>query len=98
MNTELAAMIPVDRKTAENQRSQTNPNGWEMPEKNLFARLSENTRGRILIADEKDDKALNERCNDKGFISSVKFLGQFVRDPATSGIAEPLCVELKIDG
>lgn len=94
-NSKLAAMIPVDREKAKAQKSKTNPNGWEMPEANLFNRLLERTRGRIILADEGGDEELKVRCTDKKFISKVKFLGSFVRDE-THSEAEPLCVELTI--
>lgn len=95
-SSELMAMIPVDRKQAASKISKTNPKGWEMPEKKLFERLLERTRGRVILADESKDTALRERCKDKKFIDSVKFLGAFER---TSGAQEePLCVELRIDG
>jgi hypothetical protein len=38
---ELAAMVPVDRRTAKKME-------WNMPFPSLFRRLSERTRGRIL--------------------------------------------------
>ena len=51
----LMAMIPVDRAKARSKTSKTNPNGWEMPEENLFTRLKEKTSGRVVLADEADD-------------------------------------------
>jgi len=95
---ELIAIIPVSRDMARNQTSSTNPHGWEMPERNLFERLLEKTRGRVLLADESQDQALKERCKDKKFLSSVKFVGSFVRDQTASAQDEPLCLELTIAG
>lgn len=95
-NPELVAMIPVDREKAKSKTSKTNPKGWEMPEKNLFDRLLERTRGRIILADEKEDKELKARCKDEKFISKVKFLGSFVRDKDVSPKKEPLCIELTL--
>lgn len=95
-SSELVAMIPVDRKQAASKTSKTNPKGWEMPEKHLFDRLLARTRGRVILADESEDTALKQRCNDQQFINSVKFLGAFNRTPGAQ--AEPLCIELKIEG
>jgi hypothetical protein len=97
-NPDLVAMIPVDRAKAKCQTSKTNPNGWEMPEKNLFTRLKERTRGRIILADESDDTELKARCQDNKFLSKVKFLGSFVRDKKVSPKKEPLFIELTIEG
>ena len=97
-NTDLVAMIPVDRVQARSKTSKTNPNGWEMPEKNLFDRLLEQTRGRVILADETDDKELQARCKDKNFISAVKFLGTLNRTQDSSTQAEPLYIELTING
>jgi len=97
-NPELVAMIPVDREKAKSQTSKTNPNGWEMPERNLFDRLMQRTRGRIVIADEKDGSELKKRCKDKAFLSNVQFDGSFVRDETISEADEPLYVELTING
>ncbi len=95
-SSDLMAMIPVDRKQAASKTSKTNPKGWEMPEKILFERLLERTRGRVILADETEDTALKKRCKDQNFIDSVKFLGSFNRTPDAQ--AEPLCIELQIDG
>lgn len=95
-SSELMAMIPVDRKQAASKTSKTNPKGWEMPEKKLFERLLERTRGRVVLADESQDTALRERCKDKKFVDNVQFLGSFERTPGAQ--KEPLCIELKIDG
>ncbi len=95
-SSDLVAMVPVDRKQAASKTSKTNPKGWEMPEKKLFERLLERTRGRVILADESEAKALKERCNDQKFIDSVKFLGAFKRTDGAQD--EPLCIELTIDG
>ena len=95
---DLAAMIPVDTKKAKSKTSKTNPEGWEMPEKKLFTRLKEKTRGRVILADEKDDAKLKTRCQDKKFLKSVVFLGEFVRDENTSPKKEPLCIQLTVEG
>ena len=50
---ELAAMVPVDRRTAKKME-------WNMPFPSLFRRLSERTRGRIL---DLDPKGLHDRCS-----------------------------------
>jgi len=97
-NPDLVAMIPVDREKAKSKTTKTNPNGWEMPEKNLFERLKEKTRGRVLLADEKDDTDLKARCQDKSFLHKVKFRGSFVRNEEVSLTAEPLFVEFTVEG
>jgi Metallo-beta-lactamase superfamily len=93
---DLVAMIPVDRAQAKSKTSKTNPKGWEMPERNLFDRLLERTRGRVVLADEKEDSELQLRCRDLNFVSKVKFGGSFVRTDGAK--AEPLYVELTIEG
>lgn len=95
---ELMAMIPVDRAKAESKTSKTNPKGWEMPEKNLFARLQERARGRVLLADEKDEQGLKARCRDNNFLKNITFHGSFVRNPEESPTPEPLAIELTIQG
>lgn len=97
-NSELAAMIPVDTKKAKSKTSKTNPNGWEMPEKNLYAKLLEKTRGRVVVADEKSNTELKKRCKDKKFVNDIKFGGSFVRDPDASPKTEPLYIEFTIKG
>jgi hypothetical protein len=96
-NPNLMAMIPVDRVKAKSKTSKTNPNGWQMPEENLFTRLKEKTSGRVILADEADDSALKLRCQDADFINDIKFRGEFVRVPAESTAKEPLAVELTIE-
>ena len=97
-SADLTAMIPVDTAKAKSKTSKTNPNGWEMPEKQLFERLKERTRGRVILADEKDSAGLEARCQDKKFLKSVEFLGEFVRDESVSVEKEPLCVQLTVEG
>ena len=97
IHPDLMAMIPVDRVKAKSKTSKTNPNGWEMPEKNLFARLQERTRGRVLLADERDDQNLKARCQDNHFLQKVGFQGSFVRNQADSPNPEPLAIELTIE-
>ena len=97
-NPDLVAMIPVDRKKAKSKTSKTNPHGWEMPEKNLFVRLKERTRGRVVLADESDDKELKARCQDNKFLKNINFQGTFVRNPEKSLDPEPLAIELSIEG
>lgn len=93
---DLMAMIPVNRKQAEAKVSKTNPKGWQMPEKNLFKRLKERTRGRIVIADENDKLALEDRCKDQTFIDSVKLDGTLKKP--SDNTSEYLYVELTING
>jgi len=91
------AMIPVNREQAKQKKSKKNPNGWEMPEKNLFTRLKERTRGRVLLADEPDKIELEKRCNDQYFIDNVKFEnGSLVKTAGST--PEPLYIELTIEG
>ena len=93
---ELSAMVPVNREQAKKKISKTNPKGWEMPEKNLFARLKERTRGRLILADEADDKELRKRCSDEIFLNNVEFSGSLVK--TAGGTAEFLYIDLIIDG
>ncbi len=93
---DLVAMIPVNRKQAEAKVSKTNKKGWQMPEKNLFARLLERTRGRVVLADENENTALQERCRDQHFINNVQFVGSLVKTPGTP--PECLYIELTING
>ena len=92
-NPDLTAMIPVDREKAKTRP----PNGWKMPEKNLFARLIDRTRGRVILADESDDTELKARCQDSKFVKGVKYLGTFVRNKKTSTEAEPLFIEFTLE-
>jgi hypothetical protein len=94
---DLMAMIPVDRVKAKSKVTKNNTSGWEMPEKNLFQRLQDRTRGRVILADESEDTALKARCQDRKFLSQVKFLGSFVRDKKHPKKAEPICIELTIE-
>ena len=91
---DLVAMIPVDRERAKNKK----PKAWEMPEKNLYDRLLERTRGRIILADESDDTKLKVRCNDANFVSKVKFVGTLNRSQTPGAQPEPICIELTIEG
>ena len=93
---DLIAMIPVNRKQAEAKVSNTNKKGWQMPEKNLFARLLERTRGRVILADESNDTELKGRCKDQDFINKVQFLGSLEKTPGTP--PEPSYIELTING
>ena len=93
---DLVAMIPVDREQAKSKTSKTNPKGWEMPEKNLFDRLIEKARGRVVLADEKELTGLQQRCKDQSFPSKVEFGGKLTRTPGSA--EEPLYVELTIQG
>ena len=95
---DLVAMIPVDRVQARSKTSKTNPKGWEMPEKNLFDRLLERTRGRVVLADEKENTDLKTRCKDQSFIDNVKFEGELNRSGVAGAPLEPLYVELTIKG
>jgi hypothetical protein len=88
---DLVAMIPVDQAQAKAQTSKSNPGGWEMPEKNLFKRLLELTRRRILIADDKGISMVTKRCKEKKFTSSVKFGGAFSKNSK-----DPLYVDLML--
>lgn len=93
IHPELVAMIPVDRNKAQNKK----PKPWQMPEQNLFRRLRELTRDRILLADEKEAD-FQIRCNDLKFKSSVTFeKGTLVRDSKHPETKEPLYVELKLE-
>ena len=93
---DLVAMIPVDREQAKSKTSKTNPKGWEMPEKNLYNRLIEKARGRVVLADESGVTELATRCKDQNFVGKVKLGGSLIR---TDGAApEPMYVELTIEG
>jgi hypothetical protein len=93
----LVAMIPVDREQAKKKTSKTNPKGWEMPEKNLYNRLLEKTRGRIVLADEGELTELGKRCdNDQSFLTSVKLDDSLSLVRTPNAAPEPLYVELTI--
>ncbi|MBR0756365.1 hypothetical protein JQ604_29660 [Bradyrhizobium jicamae] len=47
----LCAMIPVVEETAHEQKTRSSPNGWAMPYGDLYSRLNERTKGRILRGD-----------------------------------------------
>jgi hypothetical protein len=53
---ELAAMIPVVEAVAGEQRTKSNPDGWEMPFGKLYARLEAKTAQRVLRGDGKLDE------------------------------------------
>jgi hypothetical protein len=87
---------------AKSKKTSTNLKGWQMPEQNLFNRLKEKTRGRIIIADECDHSELTDRCNkDDAFINRVKFSGESFAPstkPSTKNppAREPLYVEYEV--
>lgn len=89
-HNDLVAMIPVNRVRAEEK-------AWEMPEAHLFTRLQERTKGRVVIADESDKKALTQRCKDNKLSKADqdRFLANVVlptkKHPALGG--KPLYVE-----
>lgn len=56
-HSELVAMIPVDKSDP----NITKPNGWKMPAHNLFKRLKEKTKFRVLRMDE----GFAEGCDPK---------------------------------
>ena len=81
-NPELVAMIPVHRKTAEDQ-------AWEFPYAPLWTRLRERACGRVLLADAKnldeifvEAKSLLTDDQWQKFESATKF--------------HDLCIEFKI--
>ncbi|HEX8495434.1 MAG TPA: hypothetical protein VF658_21665 [Pyrinomonadaceae bacterium] len=55
VSPELVAMIPVHRKTAEDQ-------AWEFPYPPLWKRLREKARGRVLLADADDISEIEEEA------------------------------------
>lgn len=89
-NSDLVAMIPVSRAKAESKH-------WEMPEQNLFDRLVERTRGRVILADEGDATNLRSRCQDADFLNRISFGGSFVRDQDVSATGEPLYIEFTVE-
>ncbi|HKY45729.1 MAG TPA: MBL fold metallo-hydrolase [Pyrinomonadaceae bacterium] len=94
----LMAMIPVDREQAKSKTSKTNPKGWEMPEKFLYDRLLQRTRGRVVLADESGLNDLKTRCSDQSFIGKVTFGGSLRRTDTAGAAMEPLYIDLMIDG
>jgi beta-lactamase superfamily II metal-dependent hydrolase len=84
---DLMAIIPVDRNRAKEKK-------WEMPEKNLFDRLMERTRTRVILADD-TDTTLKDRCKDKNFAANVSFAGTLNRTGTSP--AEPICIELRVE-
>lgn len=95
LHPELMAMIPVDRAQARSKTSKTNPDGWEMPERNLYKRLIELTRGRVILADEKKIDNLKDRCKDTKFVKNVKFGGALKIDSKRS--KGPLYIDLTLN-
>lgn len=105
-SAELVAMIPTNKKFAENQKTKKTPDGWKMPEQELLDRLEEKSKGRVILADEyggaaDDKKPFRERCGkynlpaaeSKKFLNSVNFGGgTFLRLPDDAN-EEPLYVE-----
>lgn len=51
LSPDLVAMIPVVEAVAKEQKTKNNPDGWAMPYRDLYARLKEKTRGRIVRGD-----------------------------------------------
>jgi hypothetical protein len=94
-NPDLMAMIPVDRKMARSKTSKTNPDGWEMPEENLYNRLKELTRGRVILADEDNVADLKKRCKDTKFLKKVSFGGELKIDEGES--QGPLYIDLNLE-
>lgn len=83
-SSELMAMIPVDRKQAASKTSKTNPKGWEMPEKNLFERLLQRTRGRVILADETEDKGSGSDARTKSSSTACSSWVRSTERPARS--------------
>jgi hypothetical protein len=107
---ELVAMIPTNKKFAENQITDKTPNGWKMPEQELLDNLELRAKGRVIMADEyggtaDPKKPFAERCakynmsaaESKNFIDNVTFGGAFKRT-ADADSEEPLFVEFVIEG
>lgn len=95
--SEFVAMIPTNRKFAENKRPPQT--GWKMPEPELLDRLEEKTRGRVIIADEANKIDLKQRCQGhlsaselENFLEKVNFGGSFGELSN-----EPLYVEFAIN-
>jgi len=84
---DLMAIIPVDRSRAKDKK-------WEMPEKNLFDRLVDRTRGRVILADD-TDATLKARCKDQNFAGKVSFAGTLNRTAGSQ--PEPICIELRVE-
>lgn len=97
INPQLVAMIPVNMEMARSKTSKTNPQGWEMPEHNLMARLQELTRNRVIQADDDSSADLEKRgCKDAKFLANVTFGGSFVRDPTVSTKKESLYIDFTL--
>lgn len=104
--SEFVAMIPVDTEKAKTKK-------WEMPEEELFIRLKEKTKGRVILADdigqgnsaEKMKKPFLDRCQHFGlsdsettkFLGKIKFGGSFTRKSNDESKVEPLFVEYTIE-
>lgn len=58
ISPDLVAMIPVHRKTAEDQK-------WEFPYPPLWKRLKEKARGRVLLADDEDLSEIEEEAGKR---------------------------------
>ena len=75
---DLVAMIPVHRKTAEDQE-------WEFPYPPLWERLKEKAHGRVLLADAVDVNEIAEEAQAllssddwKSFQKSINFTDLYV--------------------
>lgn len=97
---ELAAMIPVDEVVAGNQGA----NGWKMPAEDLYKRLKECTKGRIIRLDE--GNLLKSKNSSALLNTSKKQIEEFNRNVTESktiietgdGRKRPLYWEYTIKG
>ena len=83
----LCAMIPVVEKTAREQKTSKSPKGWAMPYGDLYARLEQLTKGRVLRG---DGVTSTEKTNFGGSIFTLDYAESLVEPD------DPLWVELSL--
>ena len=86
LSPDLVAMIPVVEAVAKEQKTKNNPDGWAMPYGDLYARLKEKTRSRIIRGD--GDVAAEQAAFEA---AGGRFAARYADDDT------PLWAELSLD-
>lgn len=87
LSPDLVAMIPVVEAVAREQQTRNNPDGWAMPYGDLYTRLQEKTRRRIIRGD-------GDVTTERAAFQAAG--GRFVPRYADAGAA-PLWAELSLE-